>query len=320
MSMMTQEKDLPIYAGAWAGGVVVLGLLMHVGRLPGMQTRIWVRLLLAAFLSLAIVLSVWGVRALEQRSKAVARTIAVHHGVKVGARTNVKKPRRKASLASAVQQGLANASALVSQGRRPKGARRAGSPAAGSAAAESEHVVDLEENYADGAEGHPTQGAEGQAELQAAQATHGALPQADEARARLDAEQAGDEAFDRELDRRAVEERAVSKMVGGVRTGSFAARVMPRRVEAAKQWAGTLPQAGKLAEIVAYEGMRDYKDSTLYAREAYKTHQWNEPGEGMDQRYVDPSLTSYDSAFVAYSDQPYIPQRSTLSGRAPAHF
>jgi type IV secretory pathway VirB10-like protein len=111
-----------------------------------------------------------------------------------------------------------------------------------------------------------------------------------------------------------------SGRVGEVRNAAFSARVMPRQKADAQQYLGGVSSAGKLADMLSFEGMRKFTDTTLYAREAYKTHQYDEAGEGMDQRYEDPSLLSYDPAFVAYSEQPFLAQRQRLSTRAPAHF
>lgn len=74
-----------------------------------------------------------------------------------------------------------------------------------------------------------------------------------------------------------------------------------------------------LDELLTYEGLRKIEDSTLYAKEAYKTHQYDEPGEGMDQRYVDPSLMTYDSQFAAYGDA-YILNPRILSNNTPMAF
>jgi hypothetical protein len=112
-------------------------------------------------------------------------------------------------------------------------------------------------------------------------------------------------------------------MVGGTRSSSFATRVLPRRLEATKEWLKAEElgdRAVPLAEAVAYEGMRRFEESTLFAKEAYKTHQYDEPGEGFVGNYVEPTLDSYDMAFQAYSDKPFVPRRSRLSGNAPIHF
>lgn len=79
------------------------------------------------------------------------------------------------------------------------------------------------------------------------------------------------------------------------------------------------PLAVLLGNMVTHDGMRPVQDSTLYARESYRTHQVNEYGEGMDQRYVDPSLKTYDLSFAAYGKQRIIKPR-VLSVNAPMHF
>jgi hypothetical protein len=78
-------------------------------------------------------------------------------------------------------------------------------------------------------------------------------------------------------------------------------------------------QKRMLDELLTYEGLRRIEGSTLYAREAYKDHQVDEPGEGMDQRYVDPSLLTYDSEFAAYDDA-YILNPRILSVNTPMAF
>jgi hypothetical protein len=118
-------------------------------------------------------------------------------------------------------------------------------------------------------------------------------------------------------------------MVGGTRSSSFATRVMPRRLQSTKRWLRAAEEgeddqppsrASELAEAVSYEGMRRFEESTLFAKEAYKTHQFDEPGEGFVGTYVEPTLDGYDMAFQAYSSEPFVPRRERLSGNAPIHF
>jgi hypothetical protein len=131
-----------------------------------------------------------------------------------------------------------------------------------------------------------------------------------------------EETLDEEHDLAASLAEVGDPMVGGTRSSSFATRVMPRRLEATKRWlrAEEDSRASELAEEVSYEGMRRFEESTLFAKEAYKTHQYDEPGEGFVGHYVEPTLDNYDMAFQAYSSKPFIPRRERLSNNAPIHF
>lgn len=290
------SSDIALYASTWAGGTAVLAVIMQVGKLPVASTAIWKRLIVAALLAAVIVLAVYGARVLEERHNRIARQVAAKHGVRIAA----VAPRSGAApkdVSGVVRQGIANAAALLRQKKAPGAASRAGAAHA--------------ESGPSAAEEH---GADGSQDTAPAMAGSSPGPRTSSSLERQ--VERDDEAHDA----LASEEAAVPGMVGGVRRGAFVDRVMPRRVEIAKGYTGKAVGAAKLAEILTYEGMRDIRNSTLYAREAYKTHQWHEPGEGMDQRYTEPSLAGYDPAFAAYADQPFIQQRSTLSGRAPAAF
>lgn len=288
-TMSDTSSQLALYGGTWAAGAAVLGAIMQIGKLPVQRTAAWKRFLIAALLAGIIVAAVYAAKEVEARSSRIARDVALKHGVRVAA----GRPKAaKKSVTKVVRTGMSNAAALVRQ--RRAGAAQAnaeGSEAPSPASPEPPSPASTEPPSA--AAGAPTSPATLERQVQR-----------------------DDEAHDARVD----EEHNVPGMVGGVRRGAFTDRVMPRRVEITRGYLGQTAGAGKLAELLTFEGMRDVRDSTLFAREAYKTHQWHEPGEGMDQRYTDPSLARYDPAFAAYSDQPFIPQRATLSGNAPAAF
>lgn len=73
-------------------------------------------------------------------------------------------------------------------------------------------------------------------------------------------------------------------------------------------------------KLLTYDGLRKIQDSILYAKESYKDHEFNEAGEGMDQRYVDPTLLTYSPEFAAYGGQDYIIDPRLLSVNAPITF
>jgi len=72
--------------------------------------------------------------------------------------------------------------------------------------------------------------------------------------------------------------------------------------------------------LLTYDGLRKIEDSTLYAKESYKDHEFNENDEGLDQRYVDPTLLNYSPEFAAYGDESYIIDPRLLSVYAPMAF
>lgn len=72
--------------------------------------------------------------------------------------------------------------------------------------------------------------------------------------------------------------------------------------------------------LLTYDGLRRIEDSTLYAKESYKDHELNENDEGLDQRYVDPTLLTYSPEFAAYGDDSYILDPRLLSVYAPMAF
>jgi hypothetical protein len=118
---------------------------------------------------------------------------------------------------------------------------------------------------------------------------------------------------DAELSRRA----AVQGMVGGARASSASLMQQPRHVAEAAGWVGG---DAKLSRAITLEGMRSHTASTLFAREDYAAlEQANHGyGEGMDLRYVDPSLRNFDYAFAAYDDAPVPP--NPLPGNTPMLF
>ncbi len=73
-------------------------------------------------------------------------------------------------------------------------------------------------------------------------------------------------------------------------------------------------------KLLTYDGLRKIQDSILYAKESYKDHEFDEAGEGMDQRYVDPTLLTYSPEFAAYGGQDYILDPRILSVNAPITF
>jgi hypothetical protein len=293
----SSSSDLALYGITWAGGTVVLAGIMQVGKLPVESTAVWKRLLVAALLAAVIVLAVYGARTLEERHNRIARQVAAKHGVRIAAGAAPK------NVSDVVRQGIANATALLRQKKAAAASAKSAASSARAGAAAGEPAVDDHQ-------AGPSEAEDDDDEPAAA----GAMPSSASSLERQ--VERDDEAHDAH----ASESAAVPGMVGGVRRGAFIDRVMPRRVEIAKGYTGNAAGAGKLAEILSYEGMRDIRSSSLYAREAYKTHQWHEPGEGMDQRYTEPSLAGYDPAFAAYAERPFVQQRSTLSGRAPAAF
>jgi hypothetical protein len=101
--------------------------------------------------------------------------------------------------------------------------------------------------------------------------------------------------------------------------------------DAGKYLEGEDPQVGRPAwikeselkhweKLLTYDGLRKIQDSILYAKESYKDHEFDEAGEGMDQRYVDPTLLTYSPEFAAYGGQDYIIDPRLLSVNAPITF
>ena len=308
-TMSDTSSQLALYGGTWAAGAAVLGAIMQIGKLPVQRTAAWKRFLIAALLAGIIVAAVYAAKEVEARSSRIARDVALKHGVRVAA----GRPKAaKKSVTKVVRTGLSNAAALVRQ-RRAGASQAAPESGATPSAAMASRVTPSEAKGSSEAASPASPDPPATASSGTPSTTAGApaSPATLERQVQRD-----DEAHDARVD----EEHSFPGMVGGVRRGAFTDRVMPRRVEITRGYLGQTAGAGKLAELLTFEGMRDVRDSTLFAREAYKTHQWHEPGEGMDQRYTDPSLARYDPAFAAYSDQPFVPQRATLSGNAPAAF
>lgn len=310
-----------VYAIAWAAGAALLAFLMHVGKLPSVKTGLAVRVLMAAAVSAMLVAAVYGAQHLDRRAQALQRR---RHEA---ARSNLASAKRAAGAAASTtpthttssRAGAAGPQVATKAYPQTRARVSAAAPSQRSAAARSSLLGTIQHGARNAAAlmrgtraGSAPQDAPTQIPIEQGQQEEEEVPPAP-TEAELDAEH----------DRAQSMKTAGTGMVGEVRESAFSARIRPRRTEAAEQWLDpetTTPGARKLAEILTFDGMRQLSDTTLYAREAYKTHQWNEPGEGMDQRYVDPSLTSYDPAFTAYSEQPFVDQRSTLSTRAPAAF
>jgi hypothetical protein len=134
-------------------------------------------------------------------------------------------------------------------------------------------------------------------------------------------EQGEDEHEERE-DASKIWQRSDWKYAGHASQSKVAAKKIADKAKAGLTYLNrneTHPLATLLGNMITHDGMRPVEDSTLYARESYRTHQANEYGEGMDQRYVDPSLKTYDLAFAAYGKQRIIKPR-ILSVNAPMHF
>ena len=300
---MPDPYALYVYAIAWAAGAALLAFLMHVGKLPAAKTGLAVRVLMAAVVSAMLVAAVYGAQHLDRRAQALQRR---RHEA---ARGNLASAKRATGTPATSRAGAAGPQV-------PRTRARIMPPSQRSAAARSSLLGTMQHGARNAA-----------ALMRGTRAGAGPAPipidqQEQEQEQEEEVPPAPTEAdLDAEHDRAQSMKTAGTGMVGEVREAAFSARIRPRRTEAAEQWLGPeTPSARKLAEILTFDGMREHSDTTLFAREAYKTHQWNEPGEGMDQRYVDPSLTSYDPAFTAYSEQPFVDQRSTLSTRAPAAF
>jgi hypothetical protein len=281
-------------------GFVVLAAAMQMARVPKTVpagTRVAIALVLVALIA-----GSWGsIRAATRSATEAAMRAARRHGVTVGV---AAEPKAADGLRGKQQMAGKPGGAKPTHPRQPPFAwGRAGSAAAEPEEEQGEEGEEEEEEQGQEAEG-PEQRAETPEELfhpglleGEGEAEYGAR------RLRADAE----------LSRRA----AVEGMVGGARASSASLMLEPRQVEEAARWVGG---DAKLSRMLTLEGLRSHTASTLFAKEDYaELEQANHGyGEGMDLRYVDPSLRNFDYAFAAYDDKPLPP--NPLPGNAPIHF
>jgi hypothetical protein len=317
MSTLTATEAV-IYAAGWIVGTLLLAFLLKVGQLPSSKSTTAQRTVIALLVALVITAAVYGAKQLDKRTQYLRHRRHLSARKRIVAESEAKETGAEGASSSgaALPAGISpTAGAAPTKSRKPA---KAG-PTSRSLLETLRHGTRNAAALLKRAGAAPEEGGVDSDQGEMA-ASEGAQPAAGNA-ARIEIDMApDDETMDSEHDEAQSMADADRPVVGGFRNDAFSARVRPRRQEAAARWIGDSDDARKVAELVTFGGMRSFQESTLYARDAYKTHQWHEPGEGMDQRYVDPSLMSYDPAFAAYSDKPILPQRRMLSTNAPAAF
>jgi predicted lipid-binding transport protein (Tim44 family) len=150
--------------------------------------------------------------------------------------------------------------------------------------------------------------------------------EAEDAEADGEAEEKSAEQLEDEEDEKAdasdVSNTRKNPYAGYSRISAKARRKAERNMRSADRYLGEGEgvQGKHLEKLLTYDGLRRIEDSILYAKESYKDHELNEHDEGLDQRYVDPTLTTYSPEFAAYGDDSYILDPRLLSVYAPMTF
>jgi hypothetical protein len=294
---------------------VLLAIALQIARSPR-SAHPALRILLALVL-VAVIAGSWaGIRLAKKASVDASMRAAKRHGVDIEAlrakdRRSAAKQKASRGKAGARRHAERSEGVSSSEGLQTSAfaANRVPLSRSGSAKGGEEEDEDEEEEEEEDDE-EEEEGAQRHEETE--EELFGAALAEDETEAEYAARR---QRADRLLSLRA----ATAGMVGGARASSASAMQGPRNMMEADSWLGgggggnaegeEETTTGKLSRALTLQGLRDYTASTLFAKESYAAlEQANHGyGEGMDLRYVDPSLRNFDYAFAAYDDAPVPP-------------